>query len=119
MRFVANIAITFTTLILLTFGAGGISVMKCACSGKTTFLTMSNVDCCPTEGNCMSVTTVELSDSSLPDHVDAPELMPVTVEITTLHAPLSAPHSPIFALHSSLSQGYPPPRLSLTTVLRV
>lgn len=119
MRIVANIAITFTTLIMLTFGVGGISMTKCACSGKTTLLTINNNNCCPTEGNCMSVTTVQLSESILPDNVEAPELMPAMLETSALHASLSPFYPSLYTLHHTLPMGYPPPRLPLTTVLRV
>ncbi|MGX8712057.1 MAG: hypothetical protein ACSW8I_00010 [bacterium] len=113
----ANISITFTTLILLTFGAGGVSLAKCACSGKTSLLTMNDFGCCPSEGDCMTVTTVQLSDSDLPVHVDAPQLIAVAME-----APEWTPAVKATVLCQPgirLSEGCPPPCLSLTTVLRV
>lgn len=119
MRIVANISITLTTLILLVFGAGGVSVTKCACSGKTSLLTMSDAGCCPSEGGCMSVTSVQLSDSDLPVHFDAPELMPAVVSLPAFQCSLPAPQSQFFMPHTPLSTGYPPPQLPLTTVLQV
>jgi hypothetical protein len=67
----------------------------------------------------MSVTTVQLSDSALPDHVDAPELMPITAATATPYTPVFVPHAPLSAHRFSLPHGYPPPRPSLTTVLQV
>lgn len=117
MKRLANISIAFTTLILLVLGSGGISVERCACSGKTQFLTLSDFNCCPTEGTCMTVTSAHLSDSSLPDQVDMPQLSPVIIH-TAEWQPLlcSIIHTDSDLLSSA---GYPPPRFSLTTVLRV
>ena len=117
MKRLANISITFTTLILLILGSGGISVERCACSGKTHFLTLGEPNCCPTEGTCMTVTSAHLSDSSLPDHIDLPQLSPIiihTAEWQTLLCSIIHTDSGLLS-----SAGYPPPRFSLTTVLRV
>lgn len=75
MKRLANILITVTVLVLLTFCGGGIGVVKCACSGKVSFLLPDRQGCCPTEGGCMTVTTLQVSDSHLADGVDVPATM--------------------------------------------
>ena len=66
----ANILITVTALIVLTFCGGGISLSRCDCSGKISLMLPGDKDCCPTEGSCMSVTTLQVSDCNLTASVD-------------------------------------------------
>lgn len=75
MKRLANILTTVTVLVLLIFCGGGIGVVKCACSGKVSFLLPDRQGCCPTEGGCMTVTTLQVSDSNLADGVDVPATM--------------------------------------------
>ena len=79
MKRLENIVTAVTLLVLLTFCGGGIGLVKCACSGKVSFLLPDRHGCCPTEGGCMTVTTLQVSDSNLSDGVDMPRTMPVAL----------------------------------------
>ena len=52
MKVFANISVTFTTLILLLFGASGIGVERCICTGKTTLVLPGAQDFCAGEDDC-------------------------------------------------------------------
>ena len=117
MRPLAKISITITTLILLTFGVSGISMVRCNCSGKVSLVLPLDSTCCPSEGSCMTVTTVELSDSDLPTHLEAPQLPPAMME-SSGWLPVEFTETLRYSALRTIS-GYSPPRFSLTTVLRV
>ena len=117
MRRLVNITILFITLILTIFGSSGVSIAKCACSGKTTFLSLGKDNCCPQERDCITVSSVHLSASILPDHTDVPD-QPLFVIETTSNTPV------LFTVDATGNENrrapvYSPPRLQLTTVLRV
>ena len=65
MKRIANIVVSFTVLILLLFGTGGLSLMRCSCSGKVSLVLPTDKSCCPTEGNCMTVKVWKVSDAAL------------------------------------------------------
>lgn len=77
MKWFSNIIITLTVLILLVFGAGGVGVSKCACSGKISLLTPLEQGCCPVESDCMTITVVQLSVGELQSNTDVPQQQPV------------------------------------------
>ena len=52
MKVLANISVTFTTLILLLFGASGIGMERCICTGKTTVMLPGAHDFCTDEEDC-------------------------------------------------------------------
>lgn len=116
MRQLSGIVISFTTLLLLVFGAGGLGLTKCACSGRTTLLTLDDVGCCPSEGDCMTVTVVSMPDSDMPDHgLDAPLL-----DCAAVLVPNFVILSPTFESRIPIPDlVYSPPRFTLTTVLRL
>ena len=91
MRKVANIIISATVLILLVFGTGGLSLMKCSCSGKVTFVTPSD-GCCPSEGNCMTVKIWKVSDADQSvvsfDHVVPVDLLVNDLQVLCLQPDL-------------------------------
>ena len=110
------IIILFTTLLLLAFGAGGLGLTKCACSGRTTLLTLDENGCCPGEGGCMTVTVVSMPDSDVPDqHWNAPMLECANVPAFSL----VQPSIPLFKPSIIPTPVYSPPRFTLTTVLLV
>ena len=64
MKRIANIVVSFTVLILLLFGTGGLSLMKCSCSGKVSLVLPTDGSCCPQEGGCMAVRVWKVSDAA-------------------------------------------------------
>ena len=64
MKRIASIVISFTVLILLLFGTGGLSLMKCSCTGKVTLLLPTEGNCCPQERSCMTVKVWKVSDAT-------------------------------------------------------
>lgn len=92
MKHLAHIFIGLTTLILLFFGAGGVGLVKCACSGKVSVMLPSSDNCCRTESDCMSVRFVQFSDSEV---------------AATLQLPVDAPLPVMLASHSLLHCSLP------------
>ena len=117
MRLFSNIIITITTLILLVFGAGGVGVLKCACSGKTSLLMPLEQSCCPVNSDCMSVTVVQLSVGELQNNTGVPHPQPVQFAVV--------PAVPKFECCNIsvdipvISSGHPPTGFVETIVLRV
>lgn len=117
MRLFSNIIITITTLILLVFGAGGVGVLKCACSGKTSLLMPLEQSCCPVNSDCMSVTVVQLSAGELQNNTGVPHPQPVPLAVALampqpvcINVPVVIPVFP---------SGRPPTGFVETSVLRV
>ena len=117
MRLVSNIAITLTTLILLVFGAGGIGVTKCACTGKTSLVIPLEQGCCPVDSDCMSVTVVQLSASEFQQSVDVPQPQPMLLAATPAIPQHECCLRPVTI--PVVPSGRPPTGFVKTTVLRV
>ena len=116
MKQLSSIIISVTTLVLLVFGAGGLGLTKCACSGRTALLTLDDRGCCPGEGGCKTVTVVSMPDSDVPDQCwNAPILNCTSIQAFTLQQPDSCLLRPSIIPLTF----YSPPRFTLTTVLRV
>lgn len=77
MKRLANISVTLTALIILIFCGGGVCITKCACSGKVSLLLPNNVDCCPADGDCMTVTTLQVSDGDMTAGIGFPQVQAV------------------------------------------
>ena len=66
MKTFSKIIISLTVLILLMFGTGGVCIAKCNCSGKTSLVLPLERSCCPSEGDCMTITVAQISDYEAP-----------------------------------------------------
>ena len=122
MKVLANISVTFTTLILLLFGASGIGMERCICTGKTTVMLPGAHDFCNDEEDCCgddkdcnddcdTVVIVSLSDYLADSLVFSSQALP------TINHPLPTyiSHSSFLTPHSSFFlRG-----AETTTVLRV
>ena len=64
MKRTSEIVISFTVLILLMFGTGGLSLEKCSCSGKVRFVLPADGPRCPKKGSCMTVKIWKVSDAA-------------------------------------------------------
>lgn len=120
MKSFSIILTSFTVLILLVFGTGGVGVAKCNCSGKTSLVLPLEHGCCPTESDCMSVTIVQLSDYEMQHNNDAPQPSVLTVCPVfglTVHQFVGLFDSPNVRL--SDSHHHPPANIVGTVVLRV
>ena len=62
MRRWLNILPVVAAVAVLAVGGGGLSLMRCSCSGKVSLAGGS--DCCPSESGCMAFSTLRLSDSA-------------------------------------------------------
>ncbi|MBR4738759.1 MAG: hypothetical protein IK058_02010 [Bacteroidales bacterium] len=117
MRRLANITTTLTALIILVFCGGGVSMTKCACTGKVSLLKINNSGCCPSEGGCMTVTTLHVSESDLTDGVDMPQMMPAS--LPSFEVPIST----YPGIHREVIPSFPadiaPPGISQCMVMRV
>ena len=86
MKRILSIAFSSILLTLLLLGTAGVSVEKCKCSGKVSILVVPVADCCPSEGNCMVVKTMSLTDyipvsSTTVDLPDQPVLFSIIPDI--------------------------------------
>ena len=117
MKRICNIFTTVTVLVLLTFGGSGIGVVQCACSGKVSCLLPDSHGCCPSEGDCMTVTTLQVSASHLADGVDVPRTMPVALPDFDQTAPSCREMRPV-AVATCLAT-VAPPGVSRSMVMRV
>ena len=105
-------------LTLMLLGTAGVSIERCSCTGKLSLAMPAPDDCCPGEGNCMTVKTLHLSDyvPTATASIDMPSL-PL---LFTLFVPLTpvAASAPWQTAHHSVDS--PPGALAETvTVLRV
>jgi hypothetical protein len=62
MKHVTNIAFSSIILIIILLGTSGVSVEKCSCTGKVSLTLPMDDGCCPGEGGCMTVKSMQLSD---------------------------------------------------------
>ena len=132
MKVLANISVTFTTLILLLFGASGIGMERCICTGKTTVMLPGAHDFCTDEEDCCgddedcndgcdTVVIVSLSDylaDSEQQTVFSGQCLVFSSQaLPTINHPLPTyiSHSSFLTPHSSFFLR----RAETTTVLRV
>lgn len=61
---------------MILLGTSGVSVEKCSCTGKISLALPTGDDCCPGEGNCMTIKSMQLSDymPTMTASVDLPVL---------------------------------------------
>ena len=104
-------------LILLVFGAGGVGVLKCECSGKTSLLTPIERGCCPMDSDCMSVTVVQLSAGELQNNTGVPHPQPVPLAVAPAMPKPECRLAPVVI--PVIPSGRPPTGFVETTVLRV
>ncbi|MBR1834251.1 MAG: hypothetical protein IJ785_01900 [Bacteroidales bacterium] len=70
MRSLSAIMVACAALMLLLFGAGGIGVQRCSCTGHVSFVSSTGGGCCKSS-KCMTVKVAQVSaaemQQSLPD----------------------------------------------------
>lgn len=119
MKHLAHIFIGLTTLILLFFGAGGVGLVKCACSGKVSVMLPNDENCCRTESDCMSVRFVQLSDSEVAATLQLPVEAPQPL-LLDIHSPLHCPLPAVQTFRTVASADPPPPSgVRCSMVMRV
>ena len=62
MKRVANIVFSTIVLTMMLLGTAGVSVEKCSCTGRISLVLPTEGDCCPDEGGCMTLKSMQLSD---------------------------------------------------------
>ena len=62
MKHATNILVSAIMLTMILLGTAGVSVEKCSCTGKISLVLPTESDCCPDEGDCMTVKSMQLSD---------------------------------------------------------
>lgn len=60
MKRLSGIMVACALLMLLAFGAGGIGVQRCACTGKISFVSLTGGRCCKSSA-CMTVRVAQVS----------------------------------------------------------
>ena len=74
MRRATNIFLSAIMLTMILFNAFGVSIEKCSCTGKISLAIPVDEGCCPGEGGCMTVKSMQLSDymPTTADKIDMP-----------------------------------------------
>lgn len=62
MKRVTNIIMSSIVLTLMLLGTAGVSVERCSCTGKISLALPTEGGCCPDEGGCMTLKSMQLSD---------------------------------------------------------
>lgn len=118
MKRATNLFFSVIMLTMILLGTSGVSLEKCSCTGKISLALPTEGDCCPDEGGCMTIKTMQLSDymPTITASLDLP-VLPVLFAVIPPVAP-TVYFSPFtFYLSSSLA---PPGELAQTvSVLRV
>ena len=104
------------TMILL--GTSGVSVEKCSCTGKVSLVLPTDGDCCPGEGGCMTVKSMQLSDY-MPTATASLDLPVLPMLFAVIPPELSASYFSIFNSQFSICKAPPGRTLQTVTVLRV
>lgn len=106
-------------LTMMLLGTTGVSVEKCSCTGKVSLVLPMENDCCPDEGGCMTLKSLQLSDymPTVTASLDLP-LMPMLFAVIPPEVFVSYGHYSHYSCHSSAQA--PPGGLAQTiAVLRV
>jgi hypothetical protein len=62
MKRATNIFLSVIMLTMILLGTSGVSLEKCSCTGKISLALPTDGTCCPDEGGCMTVKSMQLSD---------------------------------------------------------
>ena len=77
MKAVSHLMVMLTTLILMLFGASGVGVEHCACSGRVSLVMPISKACCAGNAPCMTLQVAQLSAAEMPVvavSLDAPQV---------------------------------------------
>jgi len=119
MKQLAHIVIAATTLIVMLFGAGGVGLMTCACSGDTSLILPLDEGCCGTDRSCMTVNILQMSDSDVAATLEVPTDQMVA-ELNELYELHHIPHPlPPTSDLQPLTSSLPPPIGRHSMVMRV
>lgn len=119
MKRAANIFFSFIMLTMILLGTAGVSLEKCSCTGKISLALPMDNTCCPGEGNCMTVKSMQLSDY-MPTVVASLDV-PVLPVLFSLFSPqtLTAETVSLHLLESHSAQAPPGALAHTVDVLRV
>ena len=117
MERLIHTTITSTALILMLVVHCGVVTETCACTGRTSLVLPFGDDCCPSDGNCMTVSVHQFAGNYL---LSDTHLAPVPEFIAPT---FTLPDPPLAVVAGSASApicSSPPPRACCTrTILRV
>lgn len=119
MRHTENILTSTIIMILLLMGTAGVSVEKCSCTGHISLTIPIHQGCCPDEGDCMTVKSMQLSDY-MPTTAASLE-MPIQPALFPVFPPaiLTPALTAAWQLESHAAKAPPGTLASTVTVLRV
>ena len=119
MKRATNIFLSVIMLTMILLGTSGVSLEKCSCTGKISLALPTDGTCCPDEGGCMTVKSMQLSDyvPTMTASLDLP-VLPVLFAVIPPTAPtIDSDYSGYSYYSSALA---PPGGLAQTVaVLRV
>ena len=118
MKRTTNIFFSVIMLTMILLGTSGVSLEKCSCTGKISLALPTDGTCCPDEGGCMTVKSMQLSDyvPTMTASLDLPVLL---VLFAVIPPELSASYFSIFNSQFSICKAPPGGLAQTVAVLRV
>ncbi|MBP3763928.1 MAG: hypothetical protein J6I49_08665 [Bacteroidales bacterium] len=119
MKHLATIAIAATTLIITLFWSGGVGVMTCACSGRTTLVIPLEDGCCGGQSDCMSVRVLQISENETIATLQVPGDLPLPALLPAVGLPAPCPAATRVVSPAPLRSHSGPPPGARSMVMRV
>ena len=119
MKRATNTLFSVIMLTMILLGTSGVSLEKCSCTGKISLVLPTGDDCCPDEGDCMTLKSMQLSDyiPTMTAGLDIPVLPVLFTRFSDINPTLSHPMGELLESHCAKA---PPEALAHTvTVMRV
>ena len=118
MRRATNIFLSVIMLTMMLLGTSGVSVEKCSCTGKVSLVLPMEGGCCPGEGGCMTLKSMQLSDY-MPTVTASLDLPVMPMLFAVIPPELSASYFSIFNSQFSICKAPPGGLAQTVAVLRV
>ncbi len=118
MKRVLNIIPTGIMLILMLMWVSGVSVEKCSCTGRISLAMATDRGCCPDEGGCMTLKSMQLSEYQ-PATTAIPHVPVLPVMFTAFCSLQPVATVAVWRPGIHCAETPPGPRPATVTVLRV
>ena len=120
MRRATNIFLSVIMLTMMLLGTTGVSVEKCSCTGKVSLVLPMENGCCPDEGGCMTLKSMQLSDymPTMTASLDLP-VMPMLFAVIPPTAPVALSGHNTLCPYNHCSETPPGGLAQTVAVLRV
>jgi hypothetical protein len=120
MKRATNIFFSVIMLTMILLGTSGVSLEKCSCTGKISLALPTDGTCCPDEGSCMTVKSMQLSDyvPTMTASLDLP-VLPVLFAVIPPTAPVALSGHSTLCPYNRCSETPPGGLAQTVAVMRV